>query len=227
MRFGASVVLVDVDGLSNLAEMSAVASALQRQVLEHWAQHWGTVCTVRAATAASPARADEIVMKLLKVPPATDKGDLGVHDYVGGLPVARIFPTLVRDPDHWSAVASHELLEILGDPEILRSFEAEDGSIIDAEVCDRVESGSYLIDGVQVSNFNTPECFAPSGVNGARFDWLGQSTKPNEILDGGYSQKYVPGKPWEILGTMRPYRAAVHALGLSRAARRSARHAAI
>ena len=223
MRFAPSVVLVDVDCHLAPADVSAVAAALQRQVLEHFSQSWSVVCSVRAATPTVPARPDEIQIRLVKVP--TMAGALGYHDVTdAGVPIAYVFPELVDHGDHWSSVASHELLELLGDPGIHLCVELDNGTIWDLEACDRVESSSYLIDGVQVSNFNTRDAFEPP-KKGARYDWLGLSTAPNQILPGGYAQRFDRDAGWTMVGMQRGYRKAVAAMGLSRGARRRARTA--
>ena len=91
--------------------------------------------------------------------------------------------------------------------------------------CDRVESGVVMVDGVPLSNFNTPAAFEPpKDRDGIKYDYLGQSTKPNQVLEGGYAQRFDPRKGWTQVGAMRAYRASLHALGVSRGARRKARH---
>lgn len=94
--------------------------------------------------------------------------------------------------------------------------------------CDRVEALSYLIDGVELSNFNTPECFEPpSTTSGVKYDYLGASNVPNQVLPGGYAQQFTLDKGWvqHQAGKLRPYRVHMLALGLSRGARRIARSA--
>ena len=87
--------------------------------------------------------------------------------------------------------------------------------------CDRVEADTYTIDGVQVSNFNLPACFEPPKKrDGVTYDYLGKSTKPNEVRTGGYAQKFNPTRGWTQVGEMRSYRAKLAELGLSRNAKR-------
>jgi len=100
----------------------------------------------------------------------------------------------------------------------------DDGSIYDCEAADRVEADSYDIDGVTVSNFNTPECFEPpKNLHGVKFDYLGLSTKPNEIRPGGYAQKFDVHTGWHQIGLMRPYRVVLKNMGMGRGLRRVTR----
>lgn len=223
MKFAPSVVLIDVDCGLDALELARVAAALQKQVLNDFAPFWNTACTVRSATPAEPARIDEIEIQFLKVP--TQDGALGFHDRKpDGTPIAYVFPELMEAGQHWSSCASHELLELLGDPLLHLCVELDNGEIWDRENCDRVEMDSYEIDGVTVSNFNTPECFEPpADLTGVKFDFMGLSKVPNEVRDGGYAQKYDLTKGWTMVGQMRAYRAAVAKMGMSRGARRRAR----
>jgi hypothetical protein len=219
--FAPSIVLVDVDAHLPAAEVVRAAAALQRQVLEHFAPAWGVMASVRAASAEHPARPEEWHVEFRAVP--TLEGALGNHDESDdGVPRLYVFPALcIADGTTWTSCASHEILEALADPYLRRCVQADDGSIWDAEVCDRVEADTYLIDGVAVSNFSTPACFEPPKKrDGVAYDFLGLSTRPNEVRPGGYAQRFDPTHGWTQVGKLRSYRAKLHELGLSRGRRR-------
>lgn len=219
-------VIVDVDCGLPLAERTAAAAALQRQLREDFYPAWGVggdAC-VRAATPAAPALENEIQCQLLAK--ATQDGALGFHDRTKtGQPIIYVFPLLCTSfGDSWTSCLSHELLECAADPFLGRCIQLANGEIWDEEICDRVEQDNYSIDKVLVSNFNYPSCFEPpTQTLGVRYDHLRLSTKPNEVRPGGYAQKFTPGKGWTQVGAMSPYRAVLAGLGLSRGARRSAR----
>ena len=216
-----SIVIVDVDAHLDHAEVVRAAAALTRQCLEHFALAWGVMASVRAASPNDPPRPTEWRLELRTVPTMQDA--LGCHDETDdGIPILYVFPALcVADGTTWTSCASHEILEALADPLLRRCIQADDGSIVDAEVCDRVEADTYKIDGVEVSNFNTPACFEPPKKrDGVDYDYLGLSKHPNEVRPGGYMQKFDPKAGWVQVGEMRSYRAKLHDLGLSRGAKR-------
>ena len=123
-------------------------------------------------------------------------GALGYHDVTNeGLPLGKVFAG--TDLEHGYQVSvtfSHELLEILVDPEINRCvfLQRKDGSglIVAYESCDAVEADElgYQIDGVQVSDFVTPKWFMP-GFPGP-YDFLDRCERPLQLLAGGYISVY-------------------------------------
>lgn len=217
-----AIAIVDVDVGIPRAELVRAASALQRQVLEHFFPCWGVSATVRAAAASGPAGVDDWVLELRKTP--TLEGALGVHQVTPtGRPLMLDFPLLdAQDGVSWTVTASHEILETLADPWLRRGVQDDDGTWWAVEICDAVEADTYDIDGVQVSNFCLPAWGEPpSSTSGARYDHLGLCRHPWEVREGGYAQRYEPGtRTWQQVGQMRPSRRALHGLGFGRAARR-------
>lgn len=214
-------VVVDVDAKVDPQEVVAYAHAQQRQLLEHWTLYHEGLGLVRSATA-HPVQAGEVEVQLLDKP--TMDGAIGYHDRKeDGAPIIYVFVGLAKQlGDKWTSVAAHEVLEVMGDPDLNLTVQMDDG-FWDHEVCDRVEQDSYVIDGVALSNFNTPACFAPPAkLDGVKFDHLGLSKKPNEVRPGGYAQHFDSSKGWQQVGEMSAYRQAMSDLGLSRGARRRA-----
>lgn len=219
-------IVMNIDTALTAAELTAYAAAQQRQIREHWAPAWQADPTMTVnVLGAAPVAACSVEIRLIKKP--TMAGAIGYHDQKpDGTPIIYVFTDLaISLGDPWTTVASHEVLEVLGDPRLRRCIEMDDGTIWDAEACDRVEGDKYLIDGVWVSNFNTPECFEPpKDPTGVKYDYLGCTTKPNEVRsNGGYAQQLVSGKGWVQHGEMRAYRQALSDVGLGRGARRRAR----
>jgi len=216
-----SIVIVDVDAHLDHAEVVRAAGALTRQCLEHFALAWGVMASVRAASPNDPPRPTEWRLELRTVPTMQDA--LGCHDETDdGIPILYVFPALcLSDGTTWTSCASHEILEALADPYGRRCVQADDGTVWDAEVADRCEADTYTIDGVTVSNFNLPACFEPpKNRTGVTYDYMGLSTRPNEVRPGGYAQKLDPAKGWVQIGTQRSYRAKLAELKLSRGAKR-------
>ena len=96
-----------------------------------------------------------------------------------------------------------------------------DGRIVAVESCDQVQNCGYAIDGVEVSDFNTPENFSPPKItSGVKWDYLGKLTTWFQVAPGGYAQVYDPSRGWTQIGEMRGYRRRLSELGLGRANRR-------
>src|SRR5207248_9229881 len=80
----------------------------------------------------------------------------------------------VRAGDHWPLRASHQLLEMLADPDGQRFMlgrclgsrarRRQVGYLV--EICDPCQVFHYTIDGVRVSNFVTPDYYRPAAPIG-------------------------------------------------------------
>lgn len=214
------ITVVDVNANVPLADRQRYAAAQQRQLAEHFAPLWRFGAdTVQAAT---PKSGDIQVQLLANAP---DNGALGVHERLAdGTPVAYVYVGLAQKfGTPWQSVASHEVLELTADPFGHLAVIMADG-FWDREVADRVEQNTYFIDGVPMSNFNTPACFEPANVAGEIYDFLKKSTKPNEVRPGGYAQRFDSKQGWMMIqnGMMSPYRAHMLAHGLGRVSRKPA-----
>jgi hypothetical protein len=94
---------------------------------------------------------------------------------------------------HWTASASHELLEMLVDPDVNLSASISTGETTQRlyayEVCDacQAEEFGYKIDGTLVSDFVYPTWFEAFHKPGStQFDHGRKIKKPFELLSGGY-----------------------------------------
>jgi len=123
---------------------------------------------------------------------------LGYHDVTNeGLPLAKVFAqTDIQFGSSLSVTMSHELLEMLLDPDInlsvfVQSSETQ-GIIYAYEAADACEDDQfgYLIDGVLVSDFVLPAYFESFRIKGP-FDFQNKITKPFELLAGGYISTYI------------------------------------
>jgi len=100
------------------ADVQPVVAALQRQVSEHFAPAWGIDATLAFVPKGQQPRAGSWWLVVLD---DTDQaGALGYHDTTpDGLPMGKVFAKTDLD-NHlsWSVTVSHELLEMLGDPDV-------------------------------------------------------------------------------------------------------------
>jgi hypothetical protein len=99
------------------------------------------------------------------------EGDAGFHSY-DLRPYAR-----VEDLSYWTVLASHELMEMLADPKL----DTVRGGYLQ-EVADPVRLLAYRVDGVEMSDFVTPDWFDGSGRG--PLDFLERVRHPGSILYG-------------------------------------------
>lgn len=174
------------------AEVVAAIPNLQIQISRDFAPIWGVDADLSFAAAGAP------------VPPGAwqigvfdnsdQAGALGYHDLTpAGLPLAKVFAATDRQNNSsWTVTASHELLEMLGDPDINLCALLQIGleiSFYAYEVCDACEADEhgYDINGTLVSDFVYPAWFEGFRQPGStQFDHQNKIAKPFELLPGGY-----------------------------------------
>jgi hypothetical protein len=176
--------------------MQAAASALTIQVTRDLTQFWNIQATVTYQPDPKKIPASVWPVFLVKsLPP----GEGGFHTDKHNQPYAKVIakPT----SDEWTIDASHEILEMLVDPNGNRlqpstSIEIKNGKIVDGtgefaylvEACDPCEADNYAygIQGVAVSDFLTPHFYDPVETDGTRYSFAGHIKAPRQILPGGY-----------------------------------------
>jgi hypothetical protein len=72
------------------------------------------------------------------------------------------------------------------------------------EVCDPCQKSTYLIDGVLVSDFVTPDFYSPKETVGLRYSFTGDVMEPRTVLKGGYITWRIPGSEeiWQQHGPL-------------------------
>ncbi len=177
--------------LSDANILPAVA-AIQTQILRDFGKFWAYARLVfypGSQAATIPATYWQVAI--------TDNSDvagaLGYHDITAsGQPLGKVFAeTTIQAGLNWSVTLSHEILEMLGDPNVNLAAEMDDAQgnptiFRSYETGDPVEDDSlgYLINGVLVSNFVYPSWFEPSGQ--PPYDFQRKVTAPFQLLPGGY-----------------------------------------
>lgn len=168
-------------------EAKQVMDALQIQVSRDFAPVWGVDASlIFVPSGISPAPG---TWWLTVLDNSDQAGALGYHDITpDGLPIGKIFAgTDKAIGSSWSVTASHELLEMLGDPDINLTV-LVDNILYAYEVGDAVEADElgYLINGVLVSDFVFPSWFETFRKPGTQFDFGGHVAAPLQLLPGGY-----------------------------------------
>jgi len=187
------IAMVSESDQVTFSELAKVSAALQKQATRDLAPIWNISATVDAFGSLDDVPIDYwpiIVRDDIEV-----NGAAGIHLDKDGHPFA-----LVQFSDGWSLTASHECLEMLVDPmgnrvKAGKSPKPGQGRVeFLVEVCDPSEADeySYAVNGIVVSDFYTPDYFAPASSTGARYSFTGAITKPRQVLKGGYLSWHDP-----------------------------------
>lgn len=169
------------------SQLTKVAAALQKQATRDFGHIWDIQASVSAFARLEDVPTDYwpiIVRDDIKTP-----GAAGVHEDKNGQPFA-----LVQFSNDWPLTASHETLEMLGDPfgnRLVAGKSPKQGQgrvNFLVEVCDPSEDRqfAYTVNGITVSDFYTPHFFDPVAAPSVRYSYTGAITKPRTILQGGY-----------------------------------------
>jgi len=178
----ASTVVSDVD-------VQKMVDAIQVQIDRDWTPAWGIPAKLNVVPHGQKPPSAMWWQTIFDT--ADQAGALGYHDLTSaGLPIGKVFAKTTLDAgDRVSVTLSHEVLEMLGDPDI--NLMVQKGARGYAyEVCDAVEDDSlgYDINGVRVSDFVYPQYFETFWhKGGANFDHLGHLSGPLPgLTHGGY-----------------------------------------
>ncbi len=174
-------------------QVQSAVPALQIQVHRDFAPVWGIDADLTFIPQGGPPPPSSWWLGVFDN--SDQAGALGYHDLTPqGLPLGKIFAATDNQyGEQWTVTASHELLEMLGDPDInLAAFvQSSDtaGRLYAYEVCDACEADAvgYQISGVLVSDFVYPAWFESFRQQGStQFDQQGKISAPFQLLPGGY-----------------------------------------
>jgi|HubBroStandDraft_6_1064221.scaffolds.fasta_scaffold07534_5 hypothetical protein len=181
-----STVLADTD-------VAPVVAALQKQVTNDFRPMWGTDAELNIVSKGSQPPTGSWWLVLLD--DSDQANALGYHDLTtDGLPIGKVFAASdLKAGTSWTVTASHELLEMLGDPNINLTVFVQNGNttgiLYAYEVCDACEDDSlgYQIDSVLVSDFVYPSWFESFRAEGSTpFDRMNKIQTPFQLLVNGY-----------------------------------------
>ncbi len=198
-------------------EAVRVVAALQIQVSRDFVAAWGLDAKLIWTTKHTPAALPKGTWEIVILDNCDQADALGYHDITSqGLPIGKVFAKSDIDAGlQWSVTASHELLEMLADPDInLTVFREDVQQLWSYEVCDACESDElgYKIGDVLVSDFVFPSWFEGFWSPGStQFDFQNKITEPFQLLSGGYIGYYdlKGGNGWQqqfAQGTKRTYK---------------------
>jgi len=186
-------------------DFDKLTAALQKCYDQHFLPVWGYPVTLYNTK--NPKPTDWLFAYL---DDADTAGALGYHDLTkDGRPLSKIFvKTTVQAGDKVSVTACHELFEMVIDPIANLWAEAADGIEYAYEMCDPVESDTFLVDGIEMSNFVHPAWFEPfKHPAGTKYDHLGLLKKPFSMTKGGYMIVKKNGHVSQVFGSAEKRRA--------------------
>ena len=176
------------------AMVAVYVAAQQIQVTRDFAPLWGVdaTCVAIPAGGAIPAGAWQLWFK----DHSDQDGALGYHDDQGN-PIAYVFTADdLADGVSWTVTASHETLEMIGDPDI-KQVRDSGGFEYAYEACDACEDDSlaYLVNGHLMSDFVLPSWFDPNGA--APYTFRNTIHAPLTLAVGGYiGVRQLPNGQW-------------------------------
>ncbi len=187
--------------------------AINRQIKEDFEPYWSFGAKLRlegrsgkkpSAQSAADLRGDAIIYLWNQ---ADVEDALGYHDKNNkGIPFGFVFTDISKAlGESWTVTLSHEALELVGDSQAnLLVAGPHPGNPKKTvfhwfEMCDAVQAETYLIDGVEVSNFVLPLYFTGEEELGGRNDFLarphnGKTLRSFSVNPGGYVGFYDPEK---------------------------------
>jgi hypothetical protein len=169
------------------SQLTVVSAALQKQLMRDFSPVWEIQASVDAFV-----QLEDVPIGYWPVMIRSDigyAGAAGIHLDNEGQPFG-----LVQWSSTWPLTTSHEILEMLVDPDgnqlrASKSIKKGQGRVqYLVEVCDPSEADQfgYSVNGITLSDFYTPHFFDPVASSSVRYSFTGAITKPRQVLKDGY-----------------------------------------
>src|SRR5208282_2716880 len=195
------------------ADVTAAVAALQKQVTNDFRPVWAADAELIITPKGTQPTTGSWWLVLLD--DSDQANALGYHDLTTeGLPIGKVFAASdLKAGSSWTVTASHELLEMLGDPNINLTVFVQNtnttGLLYAYEVCDACEDDSlgYKIENVLLSDFVYPAWFESFRTEGStQFDRMNRLHNPFELQSGGYIGMFnvTSGGGWTQKTDQRP-----------------------
>jgi hypothetical protein len=177
------------------AEVQAALRAINRQIAEDFEPYWDLGATLRLE---AKGRGANLAAKRRDAVIFLRDAAGGFHTHtLRGLPYGVVFTEIGKLTKQalpwltWTSALSHEALELVADPQLNTLVKGPHPAKHHAvfhyrEVCDPVQSLTYEIDGILVSNFVLPHYYNAQGERGGRNDHLGSGVHAFRWIEGGY-----------------------------------------
>lgn len=195
--------------LSNTVIQAAIPD-LQTQITRDFFPVWGVNAQLVFTTGTPPQNNWQLII----LDSYSQANVLGYHETtIVGLPIGYVFLNNSAQANvPWTVTASHELLEMLGDPDINLSvltdnspYQTSDETWLFAyEICDPVQDVSlaYMINSTKVSDFVYPSWFESFWQPfSTQFDYSNNLFVPFQVGSGGYAEvnQVTSNNGWQTL----------------------------
>ncbi len=180
-------------------DFGSLVTALQKYVDTCIVPVWGTPALLSIAKDFIPG-----TWAIVFLDNADVSGALAYHDLTpDGFPLSKVFvKTCLQAGEKVSVAASHELVESLGDPGLNLCAQHPNGIIYAYELADAVESTSFPVNGIPMSNFVLPSWYEGFRAPGStQFDFMDKVSVPFQLLPGGYAIVFRKGRWSNIFGS--------------------------
>lgn len=171
--------------------LTKAAASLTVQLNRDFAPCWGGSYLVRVGSRPTDIAKGEIAFSILDTLPSAP-GAIAYHDVDGNaVPIAFLALSTCNTLDDVSSAISHECCETGADAGC--NLWADDGAGTEwaHEACDAVESASYKIGDITVSDFVTPAFFVRN--SSGPYSFMGVAYAPFQTAGGGYQIKRTSG----------------------------------
>jgi hypothetical protein len=122
---------------------------------------------------------------VVDTPGEGESGIAGYHYTHWRTPVGKVFTSMCDGVTMTvESIITHELAEMIVDPNTRATATMPDGRLIALEICDPVQDQSFLCGATQCSSFVYPSYFDPAAT--VLLDHLGVLTAPFSTTLGGY-----------------------------------------
>jgi hypothetical protein len=199
------------------ADFHAAVAAITRQVAEHFQPEWGVGATLKPirlslATKKAPVQKDADAVIYFgdssEDPTTGVEGAEGYHSSNNkDIPYGFVYLDIcAKAKDAWSCALSHEVLELLADPDTALCIAGPRPNLpsrtvyYDLEVCDPTQGDQYFIDSVAVSNFVGKKYFGLSGGSG-KTNYQNLPLRAFHVRPGGYLQYETGSRTHHIYGS--------------------------
>lgn len=199
------VIIVNASPLLTDEEVEKKVKPLQRKFDRDFYPSWAAASriaripevTFHFATAKEIPRLPKTAWPIFLNRHSKEANALGWHDYTDGKAYSRVFVgDCIRLGLDWSVTLSHEVDELILDPNIHRVWVMSNGEQAALEACDPVEADEYgyTVNGQKMSDFVLPAYFSTSAEG--PWDFRKHLEGPCPTLTPGGYQSITRGGRW-------------------------------
>ncbi len=191
-----TVAVINESTVAKDLDIALIVNALHKQVWRDVVPVYGAAAKVNVVCIPKGYAIPVGARQLAILDNSDQAGALGYHDVdQNGNPIGKVFAEEdIKYGSSLSVTISHELLEMLGDPSITKTFDlpgpgAGEVTQYAYELCDACEDDTlgYRINGVLLSDFVYPAWFSdPKNPAAGPYDFCGKIEAPLQLLAGGY-----------------------------------------